>query len=219
MKILNKRIMSRIYKTTIVILFTTLILLILLLMIGQYRHYRTNYKYDYLEEVSLSYWNCKYEIVQDMDKFIYSKVENTNMSSIELLNLCEKYNIDIRLPLSQGLIESHYGTRGLATKTNSIFNMGAYDGWKYDKILGIYKYKHPNKSIEPYLKTLSESYLSDNKTEVDLLNNFVNINGSRYASYKGYESELKLVWDEINSTTRLDSLLQEYHYYKLELNV
>lgn len=219
MKILNKRIMSRIYKTTIVILFTTLILLILLLMIGQYRHYRTNYKYDYLEEVSLSYWNCKYEIVQDMDKFIYSKVENTNMSSIELLNLCEKYNIDIRLPLSQGLIESHYGTRGLATKTNSIFNMGAYDGWEYDRILGIYKYKHPNKSIEPYLKTLSESYLSDNKTEVDLLNNFVNINGSRYASYKGYESELKLVWDEINSTTRLDSLLQEYNYYKLELNV
>lgn len=207
--------MSRIYKTTIVILFTTLILL---LMIGQCRHYRTNYKYDYLEEVSLSYWNCKYEIVQDMDKFIYSKVENTNISSIELLNLCEKYNIDIRLPLSQGLIESHYGTKGLATKTNSIFNMGAYDGWKYDKILGIYKYTHPNKSIEPYLKSLSKNYLGEDKTEADLLKNFVNSNGSRYASYKGYESELRLTWEEINNTTRLDSLLQEYNYYKLELN-
>lgn len=159
-----------------------------------------------------------YEIIEDMNGFVQSKVENTNMSSLMLLNLCDKYNIDVRLPLSQGLIESHYGTKGLAFKTNSIFNMGAYDGWKYDKILGIYKYTHPNMSIEPYLKSLSNNYLTEGKTEADLLKNFVNSNGSRYASYKGYESELRLTWGEINSTTRLDSLLQEYNYYKLELN-
>lgn len=216
MKILNKKVRRRIFKM-IFIIFS--ILLISLGVLGQYRHYRTNYTYDYLEEINLSYWNCKYEIVQDMDEFIYSKVENTNMSSLVLLNLCDKHNIDVRLPLSQGLIESHYGTKGLATKTNSIFNMGAYDGWKYDKILGIYKYTHPNVSIEPYLKSLSKNYLGEDKTESDLLKNFVNVNGDRYASYKGYERELKIVWDEINNTTRLDSLLQEYHYYKLELNV
>ena len=215
MKILNKRNRARIYKTTLVMLFTVLILL---LMIGQCRHYRTQYRYSNLEEIELSYWNCKYEIIEDMNSFVQSKVENTNMSSLMLLNLCDKYNIDVRLPLSQGLIESHYGTKGLAFKTNSIFNMGAYDGWKYDKILGIYKYTHPNMSIEPYLKSLSNNYLTEGKTEADLLKNFVNSNGSRYASYKGYESELRLTWGEINSTTRLDSLLQEYNYYKLELN-
>ena len=179
MKILNKRNRARIYKTTMVMLFTVLILL---LMIGQCRHYRTQYKYSNLEEIELSYWNCKYEIIEDMNGFVQSKVENTNMSSLMLLNLCDKYNIDVRLPLSQGLIESHYGTKGLAFKTNSIFNMGAYDGWKYDKILGIYKYTHPNMSIEPYLKSLSNNYLTEDKTEEDLLKNFVNSNGSRYAS-------------------------------------
>lgn len=215
MKILNKRNRARIYKTIMVMLFTVMILL---LMIGQCRHYRTQYRYSNLEEIELSYWNCKYEIIEEMNGFVQSKVENTNMSSLMLLNLCDKYNIDVRLPLSQGLIESHYGTKGLAFKTNSIFNMGAYDGWKYDKILGIYKYAHPNMSIEPYLKTLSRSYLAEDKTEADLLKNFVNSSGSRYASYKGYESELRLTWAEINSTTRLDSLLREYNYYKLELN-
>jgi beta-N-acetylglucosaminidase len=134
-----------------------------------------------------------------------------------MLNACDKYNIDIRLLLSQGLIESHYGTRGLAYHTNSVFNMGTFDGTPLDKILNIHKYIHPNQSIEPYLINLRNSYLGNTKTEQDLLNNFVNLCGKRYASYDKYEKELKIIWDDINSITKLDSLITIYQILKAEL--
>lgn len=122
------------------------------------------------------------------------------------------------MALAQGKVESHFGTKGLAVRTNSVWNMGAYDGHSIDKILGIYKYAHPNLSIEPYLKLIKYNYLVNNKVELDLLNNFVDKSGNRYASYDKYESELKIVWNELDSTTKLDSLLSIYKKYRLELN-
>lgn len=119
--------------------------------------------------------------------------------------------MDVRLFLSQGLIESHYGTKGLARRTNSVCNVGAWDDGTIT-----HRYDHPNESLEPYYKLIAKNYLVD-KVELDLLINFIDKNGNRYASYPYYEVELKNIWEEINKTTKLDSLIGVYQYYKLEL--
>ena len=186
-----------------------------------YIYYRNSTTYDgaYVakQKLEVGYWECKSEIINQVEVYMTSKVNHHNLSAVVLLNACDKYDIDIRLPLSQGLNESHFGTAGLAKHTNSVFNVGAFDHTPLDKILGIYKYPHPNKSIEPYLALLRKSYLGKSKTECDLLNNFVDLKGRRYASYERYETELKLTWEEINRTTKLDSLLTVYRYLKVEL--
>ena len=162
-------------------------------------------------ENELHYWQCKSEIVEEVTNFINRKATYHNISPILVVKYADKYNIDPRFFLAQGLVESHYGTKGLARKTNSVCNVGAWDDGTIT-----HRYDHPNKSIEPYFELLNKRYLVD-KTEEDLLKNFVDKSGNRYASYQYYENELKIVWEDINKTTKLDSLLQAYRFYKLEL--
>jgi len=162
-------------------------------------------------ENELHYWDTKAKLVEEINKFM-GEVRHHNVNSILVLKYAEKYEIDVRMFLTQGYIESHYGTKGLATRTNSVCNVGAWDDGTIT-----HRYKHPNESIEPYFKLLATNYLV-NKTEQDLLKNFVDKNGNRYASYQFYEQELKIIWDKIDKTTKIDSLLQVYRYYKLELH-
>ena len=199
------------------------ILLIALVIMGIYisKHYYLNISYSsYTQhhlDLEMNYWKCKSSIIDAVEGYMKKKVSDHNLSAIIMLNSCDKYNIDVRLPMSQGFIESHYGTKGLARSTNSVFGVGAFDGDPLNKILGIYKYKHPNQSIEPYLALLRNSYLKNLKTEQHLLDNFITLNGTRYASYDKYEQELQLVWNDINLNTELDSLLDVYHSLKVEL--
>lgn len=197
--------------------------LVALLVIPSYfiaRNQLTKSNFAYYQELEYEneYWEVKCKVVEEVNNFIYSCAPTSNLSAIMLVNLCDEFNIDVRLPLAQGLAESHYGTKGLATKTNSVWNMGAFDGKTYHQILGIYKYSHPNESIRPYLKKLKEDYLGYEKTESDLLENFVNLSGNRYASYEHYEAELKQHMTRINSETELDSLLLRYSQLKRDLN-
>jgi len=175
------------------------------------------YNHNYKAEIELNHWKYKSAVVDAMQGFMDSKVKTHNISALVMLNACDEYNIDPRLPLCQGLLESHYGTTGLARHTNSVFNMGAYDGRPLDQISGRWKYAHPNQSIDPYLKKLRKTYLGHSKTEEDLLKNFVNLSNKRYATYEKYEQDLLLIWNEINATTDLDSLIRNYQYSKVEL--
>ena len=62
--------------------------------------------------------------------------------------MCDLYDVDIRLVLAQGHLESHFATRGTAAKTNSMFNIGAYDGHSASKqIKNGFGYVDPNYSI------------------------------------------------------------------------
>lgn len=180
----------------------------------------TKSKYAYYQKMELEthYWEVKCKVVDEVKSFMAANAPTTNISSIMLVNLCDEFDIDVRFVLAQGLIESHYGTKGLATKTNSVWNMGAYDGATYEQILGVYKYSHPNESIKPYLKKLKKNYLGNSKTEWDLVSNFVDLNGHRYATYEKYEDELKIALDRIENETTLGSLLLEYDHLKRDLN-
>lgn len=169
-------------------------------------------------ECEQDYWSVKGEIIKDMEHFIYKNAPFTNLSAHVLLLECDKGNLDVRLPMAQGLIEGHYGTKGLSAQTNNLCNVGAYDGLAYEDISDKYKsIPHINESIEPYVELINRRYLSNGRGISDLLNEFVDIDGKRYASNPLYEQELKHTINQINTETRLDSLLQKYNYLRREL--
>ncbi len=180
--------------------------------ISKYSSYDTYYR-----EMELKYWSTKYAIVETIESYMNSCAPNHNLSALELLNACDIYNIDVRLPLVQGYVESHFGTKGLALKTNQVWNVGAFDGLSADEIHPQHKFKHPNESIDPYLRLLKDRYLGDTKTEQQLLRKFTDLSGNRYATSVLYEKELQGQWIKVNKATGLDTLLAQYKYLKTEL--
>lgn len=155
----------------------------------------------YVEEDTLNdiYIESRERLIESVDNYIKSTAPTSVIDSEYLVDMCDLYDVDIRLVLAQGHLESHFATRGTAAKTNSMFNIGAYDGHSSSRqIKNGFGYIDPNYSIEPYLKTLKSNYLVNGVTEEDLLNNFVNKHGWRYASSKEYELKLQRLWNNMN---------------------
>ena len=101
------------------------------------------------------------------------------------------YNIPCRrlygqVHFAQGQLESHFGTEGIAAKTNMVWNVGAFDNKSAEDIINDKNkntaISHPDKSIEPYIRLLYSTYLVDGKTEKDMFIKYVDKNGKRYAS-------------------------------------
>ena len=156
--------------------------------------------------------SLRVEIINEIDNYMTSIAPKHEVDASWLFGMCDIYCVDVRLALAQGQIESHYATAGTAKKTKSIFNVGAYDGHSASRqCKNGFCFNNPNESIEPYLILLTEKYLVNGKTEQDLMNNFVNYKGMRYASSKTYEKAIKSTYNKINRTTKLDILLQEYN--------
>ena len=169
------------------------------------------------DNIELKYQSAKSQVVEEIDKYIKSVAPNSTLNAITLFSLCEEYDIDIKFVLAQGHIESHFGTKGMARKTNSVFNVFAFDGQEYHKISRKGKYDHPDHSIAPYLKLLYNDYIVDDKTEYDLMEKFINKDGNRYASDPLYESKLRKKFEYISENTNLDKLLSNYNMYKIIL--
>lgn len=151
------------------------------------------------------------ELIAEVDSYIKTVAPKSKVRGKYLVHNCLKYNIDIKFVLAQGHIESHFGTKGLACQTNSIFNVGAYDGCSLSEMSkNGFKYTDPNHSIRPYIKTLKANYLVNGKTTKDLLKNYVNKNGKRYASNNQYENDLKTLYNNIKNNTSIDSKLKIY---------
>ena len=176
-----------------------------------------DFEIDQLKEYELKYWETKIQLVDEVQNYINTVAPTSNLRACILVDACEKYNIEVKFALAQGEIESHFGTKGLASKTNSVWNVGAYDDHFYSKIMGTYKYSHPNESIEPYLKLLYEKYLT-NEVEEGLLRNFVDHNGNRFASDKNYEERLKYKYKYIGNNTQIDSLTTQLQYWAVKCN-
>ena len=176
-----------------------------------------DFEIDQLKEYELKYWETKAQLVDEVQNYINTVAPTSNLRACILVDACEKYNIEVKFALAQGEIESHFGTKGLASKTNSVWNVGAYDDHFYSKIMGTYKYSHPNESIEPYLKLLYEKYLT-NEVEEGLLRNFVDHNGNRFASDKNYEERLKYKYKYIGDNTQIDSLTTQLQYWAVKCN-
>lgn len=158
------------------------------------------------------FYEARTQLAIEVNNYIKAVAPTSKLNALNLIDLCSSYNVDLRLALVQGHVESHFGTKGTAAKTNSVFNVGAYDGHSANRQKrNGFGFEHPDDSVEPYLKLLTSSYLVNGRTENDLLYKFVNVHGMRYASSTNYESALRTRWVRID---RYANINQAYINYK-----
>jgi hypothetical protein len=140
-------------------------------------------------------------LVSEVKTYIGKIAPDTKVKPSVIVDLCLEYNINITFVLAQGLLESHFGTKGMAIQTNSIFNVGTWDSKKV-----LCKYKDQNESIEPFLKLLTEDYLT-RRTLKQLLNDggYKNKNGHRYAASPTYEASLRATMMSIYQETNIQT--------------
>lgn len=176
----------------------------------------TKYAYEVIQQESvLSYNEYKSRLVKEVKAYIDSIAPTSSLNAYAVVQMAEKYDLDVKFVLAQGHLESHFGTSGIAAKTNSVFNVGAYDNLSADSINGRYKYKHPDFSIEPYMQLLYNEYISGSKTELDLMAKYVNKNGKRYSSSPNYEKDLFTLYTNIDKSTDITELQGEMRRYKI----
>jgi len=153
------------------------------------------------------------KLIEEVENYITRLAPTSKLDPGYLVTECLEYDTDIVFVLSQALLESHFGTKGVAIRTNSVWNVGAWDDGQLR-----YWYSHPNKSIEPYLKLINEDYLINVTASGDTIykdlnhllkdRGYVNHNGARYASARGYENGLRKLMIEIDQETSI-SFYQE----------
>ena len=179
-----------------------------------------NYSYSiYRDNNLLEKEAIKCDIVHEIDSYIQSIAPTSCVNGLTVFEACQEYNIDIIFVLAQGHLESHFGTTGLAAKTNSVFNVLAYDGLTAEDIRRKKgTYSHPDKSIRPYLELLINNYLVDGKHELDMLSEFVDKDGHRYASNPNYEDNLYNIYKKIQDSTRIPELMLQYNKYQIITN-
>lgn len=169
----------------------------------------------YMHRLESKFNAAREDLAIVIDEYIKTVAPNAVLDPLNLIDLSSKYNVDLIFILAQGHVESHFGTKGTASRTNSVFNVGAFDGHSAKKqIKNGYGYKHPDHSVEPYLKLLTSNYLVE-KTEFELLENFVDINAQRYATNTQYESMLQEKYSNIEKC--IGEAYSKYKMYKLQL--
>lgn len=115
-----------------------------------------------------------------------------------------KYEYDLPLLLAQLQIESHFGTTNRAKATNSMFSIGSYDDGR-----NVVKYADQDSSIVPYIKTVKRDFFMNGEKDVeDVLTNFVNKEGKRYAINPNYERDIMKTRDSI--IRKYPGLLSDY---------
>jgi hypothetical protein len=179
----------------------------------------TDYNYMiYRDRTELALDGCRDAIVTEIDHYIDSVASDSGLNGIKLFELCNKYDVDVRFAMAQAEAESHFGTTGIAAKTNSVWNVKAFDGRSADDMIRKGDAApHPDMSIEPYLILLTTEYLVDGKNELDMFEKFVNKHDKRYASNPNYENLVEGIYNRINECTDLDKLLKEYRKLQKKL--
>ena len=139
-------------------------------------------------------------MVKEVEKYIDKIAPTSKLDAKLIVTLCDKYDLNVTFVLAQALIESHFGTRGKAAITNSVFNVGTFDNGEIR-----YRYFHPNESVEPFMQLLKKEYLVD-KNLSDLIKDrgYTNVKGKRYATSEIYEESLRTMMLKINMETSIE---------------
>jgi hypothetical protein len=106
------------------------------------------------------------------------------------------------LALAQLALEGGLSTNpnAIPIKTNNPYNVGNWDKGK--------RTPFPNKQmgIDRYYSVIAKNYLSNNRNAEDILQNFTNTQGNRYASAENYEQNLNKLVNQISGMKQLMSI-------------
>lgn len=119
----------------------------------------------------------------------------TKLTPEAIVNICEENNFSIPFTMAIANLESCFGQTPRSKRTNSVFSVGSYDNGK-----NVCTYSTPDESIAPFINLIKKDYLQNGeKTLDDLLvtNQFVNMNGHRYAKNQKYEGQIKSIMNRI----------------------
>jgi hypothetical protein len=144
----------------------------------------------------------------EVDQYMKTISPTSGLNSAYLTQKCLEYDIDIVFVLAQGILESHLGTKGKASITNSVWNVGTYDNGQI-----LYTYADPNQSVEPYLDLLKKKYLINITAKGDTIykdlhhlvqdRGYINYKGDRFASAVGYENSMRKLIIKIGMETSI----------------
>ena len=147
-------------------------------------------------------------LVGEVGRYIESMAPENELSPQYLVEKCLEYDTDIIFVLSQALLESHFGTKGKAAETNSVWNVGTYDDGQI-----LYRYRTANESLEPYLKLVNDKYLIEVTARGDTIfkdlhhlvqdRGYTNYDGRRFASARGYENGMRKLMVQIDMRTSI----------------
>lgn len=145
----------------------------------------------------------KQEIWQEVLTFIENSHnkditnETRNEIATHIVEQALEENVDICFVLAQGKLETNIGEFGIGKTRKSIF--------------GIYKYFDSYADgIDFYIRTLKKNYLTNGRTEKDLMSNYVHKGGYRYAANPNYEIELKEAYNFVRAATNIYDLQKSY---------
>lgn len=173
-------------------------------------------KIDSIKKKEILQENSKKDLKKDLKKNLTNEVsmyilDNSKHKdtsfvieiSEHIVNRALDNHIDICFILAQGHLETHFGSYGIGKSRKSIF--------------GVYKYYGSyTECIDYYINLLSRSYLV-NKTEKQLMENYVNKSGYRYAGDKQYEHKLKNFYYKVNKSTSISMLQKKYKNLNTEV--
>lgn len=167
----------------------------------------------------VKFTEARNELAVQVDTYIKSVAPNSEINPFVIIDLCAQYDVDLMFVMAQGQLESHYATKGTAARTNSIFNVGAYDGHSASRQQrNGFGFDDPNQSIEPYLVLLTNDYLVNGKTTTDLMANYVNKYNMRYASNRKYEAQMRSLYRRISSNASLTIAYENFLVSEAALN-
>ena len=71
--------------------------------------------------------NFQEKLVTEVNNYIIQIAPESKLSPEFLVKKCLEYDTDIIFVLAQAILESHFGTKGKAAETNSVWNVGTFD--------------------------------------------------------------------------------------------
>lgn len=165
-----------------------------------------NYAYGSINtEIGVNNKPTKESIIESLNKeaITFVKKYYPNCPDIISTYIVKKgleHDIDICFMLAQTQLETSFGKAGIG-RTSSRHSLFGVERRHYSNYV---------EAINDYVKLLKTSYLVKGRTEQNLLKNYVNKGGYRYAGNPNYEVSLRKYYNTICNVTKIKSLQNQY---------